>query len=116
MPELEGLLHDETSLRHGAFRRIYEQKHAVHHFQNALHFAAEIGVPRGVDDVDFYPVIMDGRIFRQNRDAALALERVRVHNSLFDDLIFSECAALFEHLIHERRLAVVDMRDDRHVA
>ena len=116
MVEFERFLHNEARLRHRAFRRVDEQKHAVHHFQNALHLAAEIGVPGGIDDVDLDAVVMHGCVFRQNGDAALALERVRVHDPLFDDLIFSESAALFEHLIHERRFAVVDVRDDRHVA
>ena len=50
----------------------------------------------------------------------LLLEKLRRRSdrmiSLFNDLIFPECSALPEHLIHERRFAVVDVRDDRHVA
>ena len=51
----------------------------------------------------------------EDRDAAFAFEAVGNHHSLFNDLIFPECSALPEHLIHERRLAVVDVRDDCHV-
>ena len=82
---------------------------------NALDLAAEIGVAGRIDDVDFDAVIMDGSIFREDSDAALPLERIGVHNSLFDDLVFSKCSALPEHLVHERRFAVVYVRNNRHV-
>ena len=113
--EFERLLHDEARLRHGAFRRVDEQQDAADHLEDAFDFAAEIGVPRGVDDVDLDAVIMDGCVFGEDGDAALALEGVGVHHALLHDLVFSEGAALFEHLIDERRFAVVDVRYDRHV-
>ena len=48
-------------------------------------------------------------------EAVLALEGARVHDALLDDLVFAEGARLFEHLIDQRRLAVIDVGDDRNV-
>jgi hypothetical protein len=46
----------------------------------------------------------------------LLLEVVRIHRPLFDALIVAEGAGLTEELVDERRLAVIDVGDDRHVA
>ena len=116
MLKFQRLLHDEARLRHGAFRRVYEQQYAVDHLQNALHLAAEIGVAGGVDDVDLDAVVMHGRVLGQDGDAALALDGVGVHHPLLYDLVLSECAALPEHLVHQRCLAVVYVCDDRYIS
>ncbi len=34
---------------------------------------------------------------------------------LLDDLVLAKCAGLPQHLVHEGRLAVVDVRDDGNV-
>ena len=47
---------DESGLRHGAFFGIDEDQHPIHHSQRPLHFAAEIGVSRRIDDVDLTPL------------------------------------------------------------
>ena len=54
----------------------------VDHRQHALDLAAEIGVSRRVDDVDAVVVPADRRVLREDRDAAFALELVRVHDAL----------------------------------
>src|SRR6185437_2665457 len=51
----------------------------------------------------------------QNRNAALAFERVGIHDARFHALAFAEDAALLEHGVHERGLAVVDVGDDGNV-
>ena len=51
-PDLQGLLQHELGLRHGAFGGIHQQHRAVDHVEDALDLAAEIGMARGVDDVD----------------------------------------------------------------
>ena len=78
--------------------------------------AAEVRVARRVYDVDAVSFIGYGGVFRQDRDAALALEIVRVEHALLHDLVGAEHAALAEQTVHERGLAVVDMRDDGDVA
>ena len=52
----------------------------------------------------------------QPDDAALALERVRVHHALIDDLVLAEGPGLAEHLVDEGRLPVIDVRDDGNIA
>ena len=113
--ELERLLQHEPRLGHGALSRVDEQQNAVDHLQNALDLAGEIGVARGVDDVDLIIFIVDGRVLGQDRDAALALEIARVHHAVHDGLILPVNAALLQHLVDQRGLAVVDVRDDCNV-
>ena len=112
----------ELRLRHRAFGRIDQQDDAVDHRQDAFDLTAEIGVAGGIDDVDADafglarrgPV--DRRRLRQDRDPAFLFEIVRIHRALFDALVVAERAGLAEQLIDQRRLAVIDVRDDRHVA
>ena len=61
-------------------------------------------------------LVVDGRVLRENRDAALALELGVVHRALGDPLVGAERAALMQQRIDERRLAVVDVGDDGDVA
>ena len=60
--------------------------------------------------------IVDGGVLRKNGDAALTLKVVGVHHAIHDLLIFTVDAALLEHLVDQRGLAVVDVRDNGDVA
>jgi hypothetical protein len=51
-PDLERLGDHELGLRQRAFGGVDQHQRAVHHVQDALDLAAEIGVAGGVDDVD----------------------------------------------------------------
>ena len=113
--ERKRVLEHETRLRHSAFERVHEQHHAVDHFEYALHFAAEIRVSRGVDDVYLIILIADGSVLREYRYAAFAFERVGIHHALGDGLPLAERPALSEHLIDQRCFAVVDVRYYRYV-
>ena len=113
---LERLAQHEPRLRQRPLRGVDEQQHAVDHRQRALDLAAEVRVAGRVDDIDEDVVVVDGRVLRQDRDAALALEVGVVHRALGDALVRAENAALVEQGIDERRLAVIDVGDDRHVA
>jgi hypothetical protein len=73
-------------------------------------------VARGIDDVDEGVAIVDGGVLGEDRDAALAFEVGIVHRPLGDPLVGPENSALMEERVHERGLAVVDVRDDRHIA
>jgi hypothetical protein len=55
---------------------------------------------------------VDGRVLGENGDAALTLERVRVHHALGDNLILTEGTSLPEHLVDECRFAMIDVCDD----
>jgi hypothetical protein len=72
-------------------------------------------MPWSVDNVDLRPFPTDGGVLRQDGDAALPLERIRVHHSFLNDLILAKGAGLPQHFIDERRLAVIDVRNDSNV-
>ena len=113
---LQRLLQHEAGLRHAALGGVHQQQHAVDHFEHALHLAAKVGVARGVDDVDLDALIHAGAVLGKNGDAALALDIAGVHHALGDLLVRAERAGLLEHLVHQRRLAVVDVGNDGDVA
>ena len=111
----ERLAGHELGLRHRTFGRIDQQDHAVDHRKDALDLRAEVGVARRIDDVDVRPFPLDARALREDGDPALLFEVVRIHRPLLDPLVVAEGAGLAEELVDERRLAVVDVRDDRDV-
>src|SRR6185437_6641819 len=76
----------------------------------------EIGVARRVDDVDARALPDNRGRLGEDGDAALAFEVVGVHGALGDLLVLAERAALLQQAVHQRRLAMVDVRDDRDVA
>ena len=107
---------DEARLRHGALSSVDEQDDAVDHLEDTLDLSAEVGVARGIDNVDLGVAVADGGVFGEDRDAALTLEVVRVHDTVDDLLIFAVHAALLEHFVDEGGLAVVDVGDDGYIA
>ena len=115
-PVPEGLAQDEPRLRHRPVHGIDQKQHAVDHRQHALHLAAEIGVARRVDDVDVRALVAQRAVLREDGDAPLALEVVRVHHPLLDVLVGGEGPRLLQQLVDQRGLAVVDVGDDREVA
>ncbi len=58
----------------------------------------------------------DGRVLGQDRDATLLFLVVAVHHALGQHGALGERARLFEQLIDERGLAVVDVGDDGDIA
>ena len=106
----------ELGLRHRAFSGVDQQNHAVDHRQDALDLAAEVGVPGGVDDVDAGVLPLDRGDLGEDGDAALALDVVGVHGAFGHALVFAELAGLLQQAIHQRGLAMVNVRDDRDVA
>ena len=107
---------DEARLRHGALSGIDEQDNAVDHLEDTLDLAAEVGVARGVDNVDLGVAVADGGVFGEDRDAALTLEVIGVHDAVDNLLVFAVHAALLEHFVDEGGLAVVDVGDDGDVS
>ena len=72
--------------------------------------------PGRVHDVDLDVVVEDGRVLGEDGDAALALQLVGVHHALDVGLVGAKGAALVQHGIHQRGLAVVHVRDDGDIA
>ncbi len=117
-PGLERLAEHEAGLRERALGGVHEQHHPVHHRQAALDLAAEVGVARGVDEVELHVAVADRRVLGEDRDAALALLVHRVHDQVGEPLglVGGEHAGLAQHRVDQRGLAVVDVGDDRDVA
>ena len=72
--------------------------------------------PGRIDDVDAIVAPGDRGVLRQNRDAALALQIIRIHDPLLQILARIERAGLAQQLIDERGLAMIDVRDDGDIA
>ena len=88
----------------------------VDHIHYTLDFAAEIGMTRGVDDIDRSIPVEDSSILGEDGDTALALEIIGVEHSLGHLLIGPKHIGLTQHAVHQRSFAMVDMRNDSHVA
>ena len=116
MTQLQRAGKDEARLRHGALGGVDEQDDAVDHLEDTLDLAAEVGMARGIDDVDLGVAVADGGVLGKDGDAALALKVVGVHDAVDDLLIFAVDAALLEHLVDQRGLAVVNVGNDGYVA
>src|ERR1700682_5659287 len=67
-----------------------QQRPAVDEPQPALHLSPEIGMPRGVDDVDLHAAIVDRGVLGEDGDALLALQIVGVHRPLLHLLVGAE--------------------------
>ena len=113
---LQRLAQHEPRLRQRPLGGVHEQEHAVDHRQPALDLPAEVGVPGGVDDVELDVPVAQRGVLGEDRDPLLALEVHRVHHPRGHVLADPERARLPQHRVDQRRLAVVDVRDDRDVA
>jgi hypothetical protein len=114
--DLEGLGDHELGLGHWAFGGVHENDGAVHHAQDTLHLAAEIGVAWGVHDIDAGVLPDDRGRLGQDGNAALLFQVIGIHGALFDALVLAEGAGLLEQLVDEGGLAVVDVGDDGDIA
>ncbi len=111
----EGLREHVTGLRQRALGRIDEQHDAVDHRQRPLDLTTEVGVPGRVDEVDLRAPPRDRCRLCEDRDAALALLVVRVHDAVDDRLVLTKHPGRAEHGVDEGGLPVVDMGDERDV-
>ena len=78
--QFDGFAQDEACLRHGPFEGVHDEQNGVGHLQHALHFATEVGVTGGVEDVDFDTLPVGAHVFGQDGDAAFALEVVVIED------------------------------------
>ena len=103
-------------LRQRAFARVHQNDYAIDQPQGTLDLTAEIAVTRRIHDVNFRPAEEKCRVLGQDGDAALAFQLVRIHHALDHRFVGAEDAALFQHGVHQRGLAVVHVRDNGDVA
>ena len=122
--ELQPGVHGEVRVRDrlglDALRRIDHQQRALTCGERPGHLVVEVDVPGGVDQVQLVGLAVPGRVqdpdgLRLDRDAALALEVHRVEH-LRPHLQRIHGVGQLEDAVGERRLAVVDVGDDREVA
>ena len=111
-PLLQGLAQDEPGLGQRAFGGVHQEHDPVHHVQGSLHFAAEIGVARRVDDIDLNALIGNGRVLGHDGDALFPLQVHAVHDPFGHLLVFPKNAALPEHGVGQGGLAVVHVGDN----
>ena len=116
MPELQCTAQHKTRLRHGAFRSINQQDNAVDHFQDAFHFPAEIGMPRGINNIDFGIAVPYGCILRHDRNAAFPFQIIGIHYAVHYFLIFSVYARLLQHFVDKGGLSVVNVGNDGYIS
>ena len=114
--DLERLADHELGLRHRAFGGVNQHDRRIHHRQDALNLAAEVGMAGRVDDVDAGVLPVDRGRLGENGDAAFLFEVVRIHGAFGDALVFAERAGLTEELIDQGGFPMVDVRDDRDIA
>ena len=114
--DLERLLQHELGLRHRALGGVHQEDGTVHHVEDALHLAAEVGVAGGVDDVDAGVLPVQGGHLGEDGDAALTLQVVRVHGALGHLLVLAEGARLRQQPVDQGGLAVVDVGNDGDIA
>ena len=112
----QSLFKHVSGLRHAAFYCVYKQQNAVYHRQDTFHFAAEIGVSRGVDNVDFRAVVVNCRVLCKYGNSAFSFDIVAVHNAFGNDLVGSKNTVLFKQLVYKRCFAVVYVGDDCNVS
>src|SRR5207244_12372 len=107
-------------LRFDALRSVDHQHRALAGGERAAHFVGKIDMARRIEEVQQVVLAVAGAIFqrrglRLDGDAALALELHRVEH-LLAHLALGESAAHLDEAIGERRLAMVDVRDDGEVS
>ncbi len=112
---LEGEVAVGERLRLDPLGGVDDEHDALARRQRAAHLVAEVDVAGGVDEVERVALPLDAHVLRLDRDPPLALELHRV------EVLLAHVAGLdrsgqLEDAVRERRLAVVDVGDDREVA
>ncbi len=117
--DLEVVLDREVGVRErlrlGALRCVDDQHGALARLERARDLVGEVDVARRVDQVQLVALPGHAHRLRLDRDPALALEVHRVEH-LRAHVALRDGVRQLEDAIGERRLAVVDVRDDREVA
>ena len=102
-------------LRLDPLRRVDDEQRALARLERARDLVGEVDVAGRVDQVQLVALPRDAHRLRLDRDPALALEVHRVEH-LRAHLALRDGVRQLEDAVGERRLAVVDVRDDREVA
>ena len=112
----ESLLGHKTGLRHRAVLSVNQQQNGVDHRHYAFYFAAEVGVARGIHDVDVVAVPVDSGVFCQDGNTALFFLVVGVHHALVVELVALQSAGLTQEFVYQGGFTMVNVGDDGDVA
>ena len=112
---LESLSEHKTSLGLWSTEGVDNENDTVDHFHDALDFAAEVCVPRSVDDVNDVIFPVNGSVLRFDGDAFFPFQIHRVHGPLGDSLVFTVGAASLKELINEGCFAMVNVPDGANI-
>ena len=115
-PYLDSLLQDKPGLGHRALESVDQQQTAVGHVEHTLHLATEIGVPRSIYNIDFVILVTNRNILGENRDTSFALQIIIIQYQLTGVLVLAKKMSGQKHFVYQRRLAVVDVSDNRNVS
>ena len=113
---INGVTQNKARLWHRTLSCIDQQKRTVSHLQNTLYLAAEVGVARGINNVNLDALVLNRDILCQNSNSALTLLIVGVQNSLLNLLILAECIGCFKHLVNHGGFTVVNVGDDSNIS
>ena len=115
----QGLAQHEPGLRQWPLGGVDKQYHTIDHGEPTFDFAAEIGVTRGINDVNdeiiavfAQPLAANGGVFRENRNAFFLLQITRVHDAISNFPVVTKDAGLLQHGVHEGGFTMVDVRDN----
>ena len=114
-PQRKSMLKHETRLRHGAFKRVNNKQRAISHVQHALHFTAEIGMARRIDNINLHIAVIDSDIFRKNGNAAFTFLVVAIKNPFFYLLICTKCSHCVQQAVDKCCFPVVYVRNNCHI-
>jgi hypothetical protein len=73
-------------------------------------------VTRGIDQIDFDPLVIQGNVLREDRNTAFAFQIVAIEDPLPLELRIAVLTALFEQAVDHGGFAVVDVRNDNDVS
>ena len=114
--KLQGFTQNEFGLWHWAFGRVNQQNNTINHRQDTFDFTTEIGVARGINDVDTGLAPLNCCRLCHNGNAAFAFQIVAVHGAFINALVVTIDARLAEHRIDEGGFAMVNVSDDGDIA
>ena len=119
-PLLDGGVAVGDALRLDALRGVDHQQRAFAGGERARHFVGEIDVARRIDEVELVLAAVVGAVrqryaLRLDGDSPLALQ-VHAVEHLGGHLALGQAAADLDEAVRERRLAVIDVSDDREIA
>jgi hypothetical protein len=108
----ECLFGHEARLRHWAIHCVNDQQNGVYHGHYTFNFTTEVGVPRGINDVDTVVIPFNRGVFREDGNPTLFLQIVGVHHAFLSFGTRVERTGLLQQLINQGSFTMVNVRDD----